>query len=519
MTITSDPQHRPLRRALISCYDKQGLAPFVAELVEHGVQVLSTGSTAKVLAEAGLPVTGVAEVTGFPECLGGRVKTLHPVIHAGILADRDDPGHVEQLEQLGIAAIDLVVVNLYPFAATVESGADEAEVIEMIDIGGPTMIRAAAKNHGSVGVVVDPGDYTRVLADLQAYGGLANDTRLELARTAFAHTARYDAAVSAWFARDELLPEQLDLVLPREATLRYGENPHQRAALYRRSTAGSSAGVAGARQRHGKPLSYNNLLDADAAWGLVLDVDDPAVAIIKHKNPSGFALDERLERAYERALEGDPVSAFGGIVAANRPIDAPTARRILEVFTEVVIAPGYDDEAYGLLASKTNLRVLEQPELVAGDPGPTLRSIAGGVLVQEGDTEPEPWDDWRVVTRTAPSDAVMADLRMAWIAAKHTTSNAIVLVKDRQLIGAGAGQMSRVDSVRLAVERSQGRQHGSVLASDAFFPFRDGPDAAVAAGVVAIVQPGGSVRDEEVIAAADEHGIAMVLTGRRHFRH
>lgn len=505
-----------VRRALVSCYDKTGVAELAAALDAAGVELISTGSTAATIRAAGTPVTEVAEVTGFPECLDGRVKTLHPHIHAGILADRGNPGHVEQLEQLAVAPVDLVVANLYPFAATVEAGATDAEVVEMIDIGGPTMVRAAAKNHGSVGVVVDPADYPRVLAELEATGGLSAGLRLELAGAAFRHTAAYDAEVAAWFQRGQRFPEQLHLALPKLAQLRYGENPHQQAALYADRDGG---GIAAAEQLHGKELSYNNLLDTDAAWAMAIDLDEPCVAIIKHTNPAGYAVADRLESAYARALEGDPVSAFGGIVAANRRIDVATARRIVEVFTEVVIAPGYDDDALEVLTTKRNLRILAMPDVARPAAAWQLRSVAGGLLVQDADLGEEPFEAWRVVTRAQPDAATLADLRFAWTVAKHTRSNAIVLVHDRQLVGAGAGQMSRVDSVRLAVERSDGRHVGSVLASDAFFPFRDGPDAAAAAGVRALVQPGGSVRDDEVIAAADEHGLAMVFTDRRHFRH
>jgi phosphoribosylaminoimidazolecarboxamide formyltransferase / IMP cyclohydrolase len=506
----------PVRRALVSCFDKTGVAEFARALHEQGVELVSTGSTAATLREAGVPVVAVADVTGFPECLDGRVKTLHPRVHAGILADRGDPAHVAELEELGVDPIDLVVVNLYPFQDTVASGAPEPDVVEMIDIGGPTMVRAAAKNHGSVGVLVDPGDYDRVLEQVAAQGGLDGALRRELAAKAFRHTARYDAEVATWFQRGDAWPEQLSLALPRVATLRYGENPHQGAALY---ADGSAGGVAGAEQLHGKELSYNNLLDTDAAWGMATDIAEPGVAIIKHTNPAGMAVADDLETAYDRALQGDPVSAFGGIVASNRAIDLPTAQRISEVFTEVVIAPGYEDDALELLQQKKNLRLLRMPAAAPAAAGMVVRTISGGLLAQHADAGEEPFDDWRVVTEAQPDEAMLADLRFAWIAAKHVKSNAIVLANDQQLVGVGAGQMSRVDSVRLAVERSEGRVTGSVLASDAFFPFRDGPDAAAAAGVRAIVQPGGSVRDDEVVAAADEHGLVMVLTGRRHFRH
>ena len=506
----------PVRRALVSCYDKTGVAELARELHDLGVELISTGSTAATLREAGVPVVPVAEVTGFPECLDGRVKTLHPNIHAGILADRNDPAHVAELEELDVTAIDLVVVNLYPFQETVASGAADPDVVEMIDIGGPTMVRAAAKNHGSVGILVDPADYARLLAELREHGGLGQQLRRELAAKAFQHTAAYDAEVATWFQREDDHPDQLSLALPRVTTLRYGENPHQGAALYGSAEGG---GVAAAEQLGGKELSYNNLLDTDAAWGMAVDIESPGVAIIKHTNPAGMAVADDLETAYVRALEGDPVSAFGGIVAANAPIDEPTARRITDIFTEVVIAPGYDGEALEVLRQKKNLRILRMPDAEAPRGGRVLRSVSGGLLVQDADVGEEPFDQWRVVTEAQPDEEVLADLRFAWIAAKHVKSNAIVLARDRRLVGVGAGQMSRVDSVRLAVERSREGAVGTVLASDAFFPFRDGPDAAATAGVRAIVQPGGSVRDEEVIAAADEHGLVMVFTDRRHFRH
>jgi phosphoribosylaminoimidazolecarboxamide formyltransferase / IMP cyclohydrolase len=457
--------------------------------------------------------------------MDGRVKTLHPAVHAGLLGRRGHSEDEAQMEELGYGPIDLVAVNLYPFERTVQAGAGDDDVIEMIDIGGPTMIRAAAKNHGSVVVLVDPADYAEVLDEIAAEGGVTSVTRRRLAAKAFRHTAAYDALVAAWFQRDEAFPTQLGMALPRVSSLRYGENPHQAAAFYRVPSGPpetgqiGGGGIADAEQLHGKALSYNNLLDTDAAWGMAVDVDEPCVAIIKHTNPAGYAFADDLETAYVRALEGDPVSAFGGIVAANRPIDGATARRISEVFTEVVIAPNYDDEALGVLTAKKNLRILRTFHADRPRGGWQLRSVAGGLLVQDADVGDEPWGEWRVAGQVAPDETTMADLRFAWLACKHTKSNAIVLAKGGQIVGVGAGQMSRVDSVRLAVERSGERHVGAVLASDAFFPFRDGPDAAAAAGVVAMVQPGGSVRDDEVVAAADEHGIAMVFTGRRHFRH
>jgi phosphoribosylaminoimidazolecarboxamide formyltransferase/IMP cyclohydrolase len=525
--MTIDPV-TPVRSALISCFDKTGIPELAAALSARGVRIVSTGSTAARIREAGVDVVEVADLTGFPECLGGRVKTLHPRVHAGILADRTDEDHVAQLAELGIDPIDLVVVNLYPFEQTVASGATDAEIVEMIDVGGPTMLRAAAKNHGSVGVVVDPLDHARVLADLEAHGGMTDGLRRSLAATAFRHTAAYDAAIATWFAQrgqdaereggeNVLPPAFLGLPLERVAALRYGENPHQAAGLYR--LPGARRGVAGARQLGGKELSFNNLLDTHAAWTLVAEFDDPAVVIIKHTNPAGVAIAPTLLEAYERALAGDPVSAFGGIVALNRPVDGATARAVTGVFTEVVVAPGYDAEARQVLAAKSNLRVLEHADAARSGPEWQVRSIDGGVLVQTTDASAEPWGEWRTVSARPLDTALHADLRLAWLVAKHASSNAIVAAKDLQVVGVGAGQMSRVDSVRLAVERAGGRQDGAVAASDAFFPFRDAVDALASAGIVAIVQPGGSMRDEEVIAAADEHGIAMVLTGRRHFRH
>ncbi|MGH3441019.1 MAG: bifunctional phosphoribosylaminoimidazolecarboxamide formyltransferase/IMP cyclohydrolase [Nitriliruptorales bacterium] len=513
-----------IRRALVSVHDKQGVADLAGALDKLGVEIVSTGSTAKAIADTGVPVREVADVTGFPEVLDGRVKTLHPHIHAGILADRSKQAHVEQLDELGVAPIDLVVCNLYPFEDTVAAGGSDAEIIEMIDIGGPTLVRAAAKNHRSVAVVVDPADYEPLLAHLREDGGVPEPSRRELAAKAFAHVAAYDAAIAAWFHRDEAFPTWHVPVYARQQALRYGENPHQQAAWYR-DASGAPWGLSSAVQHQGKELSYNNLLDTDAAWAMANDFGEPCVAIIKHTNPAGLAVADDLATAYEGALAGDPVSAFGGIVATNRPIDRDTAVHIVDVFTEVVVAPGYEPAALEVLATKKNLRVLEVSRPRAGGPSAdgrvpaVVRSISGGLLVQEADAAEEPFEEWRVVTAAEPDEATFDDLRFAWVACKHVKSNAIVLVRDRRVVGVGAGQMSRVDAVRLAVEKSQGRAKGAVLASDAFFPFRDGPDAAAEAGVRAIVQPGGSVRDDEVVAAADEHGLAMVLTGRRHFRH
>ena len=505
----------PVRRALVSVFDKTGVEDLAAGLHAQGVEIVSTGSTAARIADAGTPVVGIEDVTGFPECLDGRVKTLHPKIHAGILADRGKQDHLDQLEELDVTPVDLVVCNLYPFADTVHSGASDDEIVEMIDIGGPTMVRAAAKNHAGVAVVTSPDDYQPLLDEIAEEGGTTLATRTRLAAAAFAHTAAYDAQVAQWFQREQAFPARLSMQVTKQEDLRYGENPHQAAAFY----AHGPFGLAAAEQLHGKAMSYNNIMDTDAAWGMAVDLDEPCVAIIKHTNPAGYAVADDIEQAYVKALAGDPVSAFGGIVAANRPVDVGTARRISEVFTEVVIAPGYDDEALAVLREKKNLRILLMPHADRPARGWDMRAVAGGLLVQDADVGVEPYEDWEVATGEEPDAATMADLRFAWTVAKHTKSNAIVLVRDRAVVGVGAGQMSRVDAVRLAVEKSDGRHEGSVLASDAFFPFRDGPDAAAAAGVVAIVQPGGSIRDDEVVAAAEEHGVAMVLTGRRHFRH
>jgi phosphoribosylaminoimidazolecarboxamide formyltransferase / IMP cyclohydrolase len=497
-----------VRRALISVSDKTGVVDFARRLAGLGVEIISSGGTAAALTGAGVPVTPVPEVTGAAEILDGRVKTLHPRIHGGILADRRKESHMKELADQGIEPVDLVVCNLYPFAKTVASpDTTEDEALEQIDIGGPAMVRAAAKNHPSVAVVVSPARYPEVAAEIEA-GGLSAETRRRLAREAFTHTAAYEAAIAAYFGSDGLV-----ITGEKVADLRYGENPHQPAAFY--SAGDRRDGIGGAEQLHGKELSYNNLMDADAAWKLVWELSAPAAAIIKHSNPCGAAEANDLERADARALECDRTSAFGGIVALNETCDPSTAAAIAEIFTEVVIAPGYSPEAQSVLTAKKNLRVL-----VARPPvlGLEVRSVAGGWLVQA----PDPPDDVsaaRVVTRAEPTEAQWIDMRFAWTVAKHVKSNAIVLARDRAAVGVGAGQMSRVDATDLAARRAGSRAAGSVCASDAFFPFRDGLDAAVAAGAAAVIQPGGSVRDDEVIAAADEHGIAMVFTGRRHFRH
>jgi phosphoribosylaminoimidazolecarboxamide formyltransferase/IMP cyclohydrolase len=501
------------RRALVSVYDKTGLADLARALHDAGVAMISTGSTARVIADAGVPVTAVSELTGFPEILGGRVKTLHPAVHAGILANRAEQEHLDTLAVHGIDTIDMVVGNLYPFGATVADPAvTETQAIEMIDIGGPTMVRAAAKNHAHVAVVVDPDDYDAIVAELAT--GIGSGTRRALARKAFAHTAAYDAAIVGWLQRDERFPATRIETWHKVDDLRYGENPHQPAAFYR---GPGHSGLASAPLLQGKALSYTNLLDADAAWRMATAFDEPCVAIIKHTNPTGIALADGLAQAYPAALAGDPVSAYGGIVGCNRPVDGATAEQIIEVFTEVVVAPSFTDEAREVFARRKNLRLLE---VSAHDDGELqVSGVTGGLLVQQPDLGVDDASTWQVVTRVEPGDEQRRALAFAWQACRHVKSNAIVLASQQAVVGVGAGQMSRVDSVELAVRKAGDRAKGAVLASDAFFPFRDGPDAALAAGIVAIVQPGGSKRDDEVIAACDEHGVPMMFTGRRHFRH
>ncbi|MGH2786319.1 MAG: bifunctional phosphoribosylaminoimidazolecarboxamide formyltransferase/IMP cyclohydrolase [Actinomycetota bacterium] len=504
-----------IRRALLSVSDKEGLVELASALADGGVELISSGGTAVTLRDAGVPVTPVPEVTGAPEILGGRVKTLHPKIHGGILADRRRDEHMQELESQGIRPIDLVVCNLYPFERTVSHpSVTENDALEQIDIGGPAMVRAAAKNWPSVAVVVDPARYGEIVEELRSSGELSDATRRSLAQDAFAHTASYDAAIARYLTRTEEFPNSLIVSTRKVATLRYGENPHQSAAFYR--PAGAIRGIAACEQLHGKALSYNNLLDVDAAWKLVSELPRPAAAIIKHSNPCGVAVGSSLTDAYRRALDGDRVSAFGGIVALNGACDVATATAIAEIFTEVLVAPSMGDDALQVLKSKKNLRILVAPQDAVR--AREVRSVAGGLLIQDGDPRDE-LDNAKVVTRAQPSDDLWTDLRFAWTVAKHVKSNAIVFAVDQCAVGIGAGQMSRLDSTQVAAGRAGDRAGGSACASDAFFPFRDGLDAAVAAGAVAVIQPGGSVRDEEVIAAADEHGIPMVFTGRRHFRH
>ncbi|MFJ6214446.1 bifunctional phosphoribosylaminoimidazolecarboxamide formyltransferase/IMP cyclohydrolase [Streptomyces sp. NPDC092296] len=512
---------RPIRRALVSVYDKTGLEELAQGLHAAGVELVSTGSTAGRIAAAGVPVTEVAELTGFPECLDGRVKTLHPRVHAGILADLRLESHRAQLADLGVEPFDLVVVNLYPFRQTVESGATPDECVEQIDIGGPSMVRAAAKNHPSVAVVVDPARYADVLAAAEA-GGFDLATRKRLAGAAFAHTAAYDVAVASWFAAgyapdDQPFPAFAGATWERRSVLRYGENPHQAAALY---TDGQGGGLADAEQLHGKEMSYNNYVDTDAARRAAYDHAGPAVAIIKHANPCGIATGADVAEAHLRAHACDPVSAYGGVIAVNRPVSAAMAEQVAGIFTEVIVAPDYEAGAVEILARKKNIRVLRAP----GAPSAPveLKPISGGVLLQQADRIDAPGDDpatWTLATGEALTEAELADLVFAWRCCRAVKSNAILLAKDGATVGVGMGQVNRVDSARLAVQRAGERAVGSFAASDAFFPFADGLQVLVEGGVRAVVQPGGSVRDEEVIAAAREAGVTMYLTGTRHFFH
>jgi phosphoribosylaminoimidazolecarboxamide formyltransferase/IMP cyclohydrolase len=513
----------PIRRALVSVSDKTGLVDFCQALAAHDVEILSTGGSAKTLRDAGVPVKEVSDHTGFPEILDGRVKTLVPQIHGGILGRRDLPTHLDQMAQHHIAPIDLVAVNLYPFEATVARGAAFEDCIENIDIGGPAMVRSAAKNHESVAILTAPEHYAAVLAELAEHGGTRLATRRSLAAAAYARTAAYDAAISSWFAAQngDTYPATLTISGSLKQTLRYGENPHQSAAFYTAPPA--RFGVATATQVQGKELSYNNFNDTDAAFECVAEFAEPTIVIVKHANPCGVATAARIEDAWDAALACDPVSAFGGIVALNRTLDAATAAKIATIFTEVIIAPDADEEAKLLLAKKKNLRLL----LTGGLPDPAaaernFKSLAGGFLLQSRDAGRITQADLQIVTKRAPTEAEIADLIFAFRVCKHVKSNAIVYAKNQATIGVGAGQMNRVDSARIAAWRGAAAKldfTNCVVASDAFFPFADGLEAAVSAGAKAVIQPGGSIRDAEVIAAADAAGIAMVFTGMRHFRH
>lgn len=500
----------PLRRAIVSVSDKTGVEELARALDEAGCRIVSTGTTASAISEAGIPVTEVSALTGFPECLDGRVKTLHPAVHAGILADRRKASHVRQLADLGIAAFDLVVVNLYPFRQAVASGAGFEECVEKIDIGGPAMVRAAAKNHASVAVVTDPADYGAVI-EAAGKGGFEDGERLRLAAKAFAHTAAYDAAVAEWISEGECAGG----VFTRRSTLRYGENPHQAAAVYTDGTGG----LAQAEQLGGKEMSYNNYQDVDAALRAAYDHAGPAVAVVKHANPCGLAVGEDVADAYRRAHACDPVSAYGGVIAANREVSADMAEAVAGVFTEAIAAPGFAPEALDILSRKKNLRILRVGEL---DPTRDVRPIGGGILLQDRDLIDAPGDDpasWTLVSGDPADGPALRDLEFAWRAVRAVKSNAILLARDGASVGIGMGQVNRVDSCRLAVTRAGDRAAGAVAASDAYFPFADGFEVLARAGVRAVVQPGGSIRDEEVISSARASSVTMYLTGTRHFAH
>ncbi|GHF17169.1 bifunctional purine biosynthesis protein PurH [Streptomyces morookaense] len=521
--VTAEGTKRPIRRALVSVYDKTGLEELARGLHAAGVELVSTGSTAGKIAAAGVPVTKVEELTGFPECLDGRVKTLHPRVHAGILADQRLDAHREQLAELGVAPFELVIVNLYPFRETVASGATPDECVEQIDIGGPSMVRAAAKNHPSVAVVVDPARYDDVLAAVAA-GGFDLARRKRLAAQAFQHTAAYDVAVANWFAADYAaaddsgFPEFAGAAHSRANVLRYGENPHQPAALY---TDGSGKGLASAEQLHGKEMSYNNYVDTEAARRAAYDHDEPCVAIIKHANPCGIATGSDVAEAHRKAHACDPLSAFGGVIAVNRPVSVAMAEQVAEIFTEVVVAPDYEDGAVEVLARKKNIRVLRCADAPCAVE--EVRPIEGGLLLQAKDRLQAEGDDpahWTLATGEPLSGAELAELAFAWKACRAVKSNAILLAKDGATVGVGMGQVNRVDSAKLAVQRAgEERARGSYAASDAFFPFPDGLEVLTAAGVKAVVQPGGSMRDEQVVEAAEAAGVTMYFTGTRHFFH
>lgn len=508
-----------IRRALISVSDKTDLLALAAALSGAGVELVSTGSTCQTIRDAGYAVREVSEVTGFPESLDGRVKTLHPSIHGGILADLRYDAHVAQLAELGIEPFDLVVVNLYPFASTVASGADGATAVENIDIGGPAVVRAAAKNHHNVAIVVNPADYPEVVAAVTS-GGTTLDQRRILAGRAFAHTAGYDAAVSTWMQSEYPADESgfapaLRIAADKLTTLRYGENAHQHAAIY---GSHGGAGIAQAKQIHGKEMSYNNYVDADAAARAAFDHDEPAVAIIKHANPCGIAIGSTIAEAHARAHACDPISAFGGVIAANRPVTAAAAESIVEIFTEVIVAPGFDDDAVRVLSAKKNLRLMVLPREFERLPR-EIREVSGGFLVQDVDRHFSAASNWRLVTGVPADEQTLSDLEFAWRACRAVKSNAILLASKGASVGIGMGQVNRVDSCHLAVNRAGDRVVGSVAASDAFFPFADGLQVLLDAGVKAVVQPGGSVRDDEVIAAAAAAGVTMYFTGERHFFH
>ena len=510
-------ERKKVRRALISVYDKNRLEEIGKSLSAAGVEILSTGSTAKTLAAAGIPVTEVSAVTGFPEIMGGRVKTLHPTIHSGILADQDNSEHMEAIKELGIAPFDLIIINLYPFAETIASGASFSDCIEQIDIGGPSMLRGAAKNHGSVAVISKTSQYDQLLFSIAA-GGFTAEERRQLALEVFRTTAEYDLTIANWLGQKSKsdLPEWFGRIFSKESSLRYGENPHQSAAIYR----GGSDGIVQSQQLHGKEMSFNNYTDADAAWRAAFDHAEPCVAIIKHANPCGIAVGKDIATAYSKAHQCDPVSAFGGVVAANRIVTAEMASALSEIFTEVLIAPGYESGALEILTQKPSIRILECASTKA--PSIELRPVSGGMLIQDVDAINSPGDSsstWKLVAGTAVSFDCLKDLEFAWRAVRAVKSNAILLAKNGASVGVGMGQVNRVDSAELAVKRAGDRAAGSVASSDAFFPFADGLQILIDAGVTAVVSPGGSVRDEEVIASAKQAGISLYFTGTRHFSH
>jgi phosphoribosylaminoimidazolecarboxamide formyltransferase/IMP cyclohydrolase len=517
-----------VRRAILSVSDKSGIVSFAKGLAQMGVEILSTGGTAKTLREQGISAKDISDYTGFPEMLDGRVKTLHPKVHGGLLGQRSKTEHVQKMKEHGILPIDLVAVNLYPFEATVaKESCSLEEAIENIDIGGPTMLRSAAKNYPDVTVVVDPNDYAPVLTELKEKGEITVETNFRLAKKVFQHTARYDGAISNYLGQIEKgkkiyeFPETFTFQVKKAQELRYGENPHQKAAFYQEYSV-TEPSVSNAHQIKGKELSFNNILDLDSAYETVKEFEEPATVIIKHNNPCGVAISSKsLADAYRKARDCDPVSAFGGVMGFNRVVDKETAKEMVQIFLEAIIAPGFDPEALEILKTRKDLRILQTPPLTASSlqGGFDLRKVVGGLLVQDRDLGKVPMEQWKVVTRRKPTEEEKRAMAFGWKVAKHVKSNAIVLVREDRTVGIGAGQMSRVDSTRLAVMKAQSSTKGTVLASDAMFPFRDGVDTGAESGATAIIQPGGSIRDSEVIAAADEYNIAMVFTGMRHFRH
>jgi phosphoribosylaminoimidazolecarboxamide formyltransferase / IMP cyclohydrolase len=510
-----------IKRALVSVSNKEGLLPFAEKLASHGVEIISTGGTKKALEDAGIPVIGISEVTGFPEIMDGRVKTLHPKIHGGLLAVRDNESHQKAMQENEISPIDLVVVNLYPFKETIaKEGTTFADAIENIDIGGPSMLRSAAKNHAYVTVVVDPRDYETVAGELEGAGSVSDETRRRLAAKTFRHTAAYDALIAEYLtaAVEEEHPESFTVTYEKKQDLRYGENPHQKAAFYAKPLAGTLS-LTNAEQLHGKELSYNNINDADAALSIVKEFTDPAVVAVKHMNPCGVGTGSTVLEAYTRAFEADPISIFGGIIASNTEIDAKTAEKMAEIFLEIIIAPSFTEEALSILTKKKNIRLLKLDFTEGKEIAKKVTTVSGGMLVQDEDVYGLDDANVTIPTKRQPTEQEWKDLRLAWKVVKHVKSNAIVLTKDEMTVGVGAGQMNRVGAAKIAIEQAGVRAKGSALGSDAFFPMDDTVEAAALAGVTAIIQPGGSIKDEDSIKKADEHGITMVFTGVRHFKH